>query len=368
MKILFWYCLILGLCLPYCGICQESSNETVQIDTLDYNRVTFIAVPLLFYLPETNLGFGGASNLSLHWKYQDRSERPTQFTIGAAYTLNKQLLTYMAYNIYLPQEIIWFRGELGYYDYVYPYFGMGQNRAEENANFFSNYPRLNLDILYQIGDDIFVGLSYSFDDYEITDIDDSENLFGGIDLSGGITSGIGIAAVIDTRDVINYPKNGMLLDFVLQNNTDLVGATYDYYSFVTSVSKYLPIRSNVLAVNFNSINIFGDAPFYEMALYGGGKRSRGYVEGEYRASNSFALQAEYRFRFTKKLSRFGAVVFASAGQVFDRVDELSLSNSLPAVGGGIRFLLSREQNLNLRADIGIGKNGTQFYVTFGEAF
>ena len=363
----FLYALLL-LCLPY-GVFGQAQEESEDQETAleEKKRVSIIAVPLVFYLPETRLGFGGASNVSLHWKNQDRSERPTQFTIGAAYTLNKQLLTYISYNIYTPGETFWFRGELGYYDYVYQFYGTGQERAAENANFFSRYPRLKLDALRQISDNVFFGLSYRFDDYQITSTDDPELLFDEVNLDGGITSGLGVAGVVDTRDIINYPSNGLLFELTIQGNNEAIGATYDYVSVNTSFSKYLPIKNNVLALNFNSTNIFGVAPFYELALFGGGKRSRGYIEGEYRANNSFALQAEYRIRF-QKIKRFGAVVFASVGQVFDETDELRLENALPAVGGGIRYLLSREQNLNLRADAGFGINGLQFYVTFAEAF
>ena len=176
-----------------------------------------------------------------------------------------------------------------------------------------------------------------------------------------------MAGVIDTRDIVNYPRNGVLFDITVQSNNNLVGATFDYLSVITSFSKYLTVKDNVLALNFNSTSIFGTAPFYELALFGGGKKSRGYVEGEYRANHGFAFQAEYRIRF-KKLNRFGGVLFASIGQVFDDIDEINFSNSLPAIGGGLRYLLSREQNLNLRVDAGLGINGFQFYVTFGEAF
>jgi hemolysin activation/secretion protein len=151
-------------------------------------------------------------------------------------------------------------------------------------------------------------------------------------------------------------------------NNDATGATFDYSALQLSFSKYLNLGNNVLAINYNSVNIFGDAPFYELALFGGGKRSRGYIEGEYRANNSFAIQAEYRVRFKNKLKRFGAVIFASAGQIFDDFEELGFQNTRPAVGTGLRFLLSPEQNLNLRLDTGIGRNGLQFYLTFAEAF
>ncbi len=365
----FLYVFLL-ICIPYylSGQNQEAPETDNNDATGEDKRVSFIAIPLVFYLPETRLGFGGASNLSLHWKNQDRSERPSQFTIGAAYTLNEQLLTYVSYNIYLPGETFWFRGELGYYDYVYQFFGTGQDRAPENANFFSKYPRLKVDALRQIQEDVFFGLSYRFDDYQITSIDDPEGIFGDVaNLNGGITSGLGVAGVVDTRDIINYPRKGMLFELSVLGNNEAIGADFEYVSVNTSFSKYIPIRNNVLALNFNSTNIFGEAPFYELAQFGGGKRSRGYIEGEYRADHSFAFQAEYRLRF-QKLKRFGAVVFASIGQVFDDTEELGFENALPAFGGGIRYLLSVEQNLNLRADAGFGINGLQFYVTFAEAF
>ena len=73
-------------------------------------------------------------------------------------------------------------------------------------------------------------------------------------------------------------------------------------------------------------------------------------------------------RFRNKLKRFGAVFFASAGQIFDDLDELGFQNTRPAIGTGLRFLLSVEQNLNLRLDTGVGRNGLQFYLTFAEAF
>ena len=344
---------------------QETADrkEKVKKD----KRTSIIAIPLAFYLPETRLGFGGAANVSLHWKNQDRSERPTQFTLGVVYTLNKQLLNSILYNIYLPKETYWLRGEVAYYDYVYQFFGTGQDRAPDNADFFARYPRLKIDALKQVYENVFFGLSYRFDDYQIVSVDDPESLFDEVSLDGGITSGLGVSGVIDTRDVINYPSKGLLLDLTVQVNNEAIGATYDYVNVRTAFSQYLPIKNSILALNFNSMHIIGDAPFYELALFGGGKRSRGYIEGEYRANNSFAFQAEYRIRF-QKLKRFGAVFFASVGQVFDEADELGLENALPAVGGGIRYQISQAQNLNLRADVGIGINGLQFYVTFAEAF
>lgn len=41
---------------------------------------------------------------------------------------------------------------------------------------------------------------------------------------------------------------------------------------------------------------------------------------------------------------------------------------LPAGGFGLRYLASKEANVNLRADIAWGKDGAAFYFGIGEAF
>ena len=40
----------------------------------------------------------------------------------------------------------------------------------------------------------------------------------------------------------------------------------------------------------------------------------------------------------------------------------------PSIGAGMRFKVLKEDNINLRVDYAIGKVGSKFYITFGEAF
>jgi hypothetical protein len=78
-----------------------------------------------------------------------------------------------------------------------------------------------------------------------------------------------------------------------------------------------------------------------------------------------ATQLEYR---RELVWRFGMVVFGGLGEVAPSVSQFRFDNILPAIGGGVRFKLSRKYNVNFRADIAQGKNGHTFSMGIGEAF
>ena len=41
---------------------------------------------------------------------------------------------------------------------------------------------------------------------------------------------------------------------------------------------------------------------------------------------------------------------------------------LPAGGAGIRYILSKEFNVTVAFDVAVGRNGTEYYFSLGEAF
>jgi hypothetical protein len=48
---------------------------------------------------------------------------------------------------------------------------------------------------------------------------------------------------------------------------------------------------------------------------------------------------------------------------------MKLNNSKYNYGGGIRFLMDKEEHTNLRLDYAVGQDGNKgFYVVFGESF
>jgi hypothetical protein len=79
-----------------------------------------------------------------------------------------------------------------------------------------------------------------------------------------------------------------------------------------------------------------------------------------------ATQLEYRLVLPK---RFGFVAFGGVGGTIPGGAQLyGEQKFLPSGGGGLRFLLSKKYHVNLRADIGQGRDGHTFSMAVGEAF
>jgi hypothetical protein len=77
-------------------------------------------------------------------------------------------------------------------------------------------------------------------------------------------------------------------------------------------------------------------------------------------------QLEYRLALPK---RFGVVGFGGLGGVIPGGNQpFRTKNFLPSVGGGLRFLLSKKYNVNLRVDAAQGKASRTFSFGVGEAF
>jgi len=108
----------------------------------------------------------------------------------------------------------------------------------------------------------------------------------------------------------------------------------------------------------------GDAPFFLLSSFGGGKDLRGYPSGRYRDRMLYAVQSEYRWQVSDRWIFTG---FAGVGEVAESTGDFG-ENFLPAAGIGTRFVLSSKHKVSLSADLAVGKDGTEFYFGVGEAF
>jgi len=347
-----------------------SDFEFLQLerDSSKKKNYKLIALPLIAFTPETNWIFGGAGTLSFRFKGETPESRPSQILAGGAYTLKKQILSYLNYQLFFKQERYKLYGEFGYYLYTYPYFGVGNELESEVENFEALYPRVRVNALYLVRPKLYAGLRYWLDDYKITDTEsggllESSDVLG---VDGGLLSGLGLVFNYDSRDNIFSPSKGAYAELVLFNNDKSLGSDFSFTKYTLDASIYLTNKwKHTLAVNSYNEFTFGEVPFNQMALLGGTKRMRGYIEGRFRDKQMLILQAEYRIPL---FWRMGAVVFGGTGRVGEKVSDLSLDALHYNYGGGIRFMLDEKEKLNLRLDVGVGEDNLGFYLTFGEAF
>ena len=178
---------------------------------------------------------------------------------------------------------------------------------------------------------------------------------------------LGLQLKRDTRPNHFYPTTGMLFQFTSDFFAESLGSKYSFQSYRFTFNKYGTQKKNqVFAYNLYGCGTGGDPPFYGNCIYGTNNELRGYEAGRYLDRYMIATQLEYRLTLPK---RFGLTAFGGVGEVFPSGKEMfRINNLLPSVGGGARYMLSREHHLNLRADFARGKDNWTWSMGVGEAF
>jgi hypothetical protein len=179
---------------------------------------------------------------------------------------------------------------------------------------------------------------------------------------------IGFHLKRDTRPNHFYPTAGTLTDFASDFFTQSIGSKYSFQSYKLTFNKYQSLTKNqVLAFGSYFCGVGGQPPFYGNCIYGAQNQLRGYTAGRYFDRYMMASQLEYRLALPWRL---GLVAFGGIGGVIPGADQFLIRNSyfLPSAGGGLRFELSKKYHVNLRADLGYGKDGHTFGLGVGEAF
>jgi outer membrane protein assembly factor BamA len=348
-------------------------------DTTQPRRLSLIPLPLVYYTPETRLAYGAAVTATLRFRRDaaDSLARPSQVTVGAAYTQNRQLLLYLPFQLFYDHNRYYAYGEAGYYRYTYFFFGAGRQEVSQEL-YGVDFPRVRLNAFRQVGERLgrgrlYAGLRYQYEDYDVTFTEAGGLLASGTvaGSQGSRLTGGGLGLFYDARDKVLFPRRGLVADISVLPRQRAVGAgpggqTTRFTRYAADVASYHSLsRHAVLALNYAASFTAGTAPFNALSLLGGTRRLRGYYEGRYRDQNTALVQAELRFDVYRRL---GAVAFGGVGALGDDQTLLRLNQPRAAYGAGLRFTLNRRDHLNLRVDYGLGRQSSGLYLTVGEAF
>ena len=333
-------------------------------------KSSFIALPLAFYTPETRFGGGAATLYAFRFRNQSDSSRPSQIQLGGAYTAEKQLLSYLPFQLFLKDAKYNIYGELGYYRYFFYFFGIGNDASDASETFNVNFPRARISALKLVAPNLYIGGRYWFDNYQIAKLEEG-GLLGNGDITGsegGLVSSLGAVATYDSRDNIFFAKEGILAELSVMNNSTALGSDFDFTRISLDASTYFTNKfDHTFAVNAYTSFIFGDAPFNELAMLGGTKKLRGFYEGRYRDKKLWMVQGEYRM--PELYWRLGLVVFGGVGSVAEEFSDFKDNEVHYTFGSGLRVLLSEKERINIRIDVGIDEQFNILpYITVSEAF
>ena len=345
---------------------------------------SLLPLPLVYYTPETRLAYGVAATATFRFKRDiaafkadslrdvNTLVRPSQITLGFAYTQNKQLLFYLPFQIFYDRDKYYLNGEAGYYRYSYYFFGVGQREVPREL-YGVNFPRIRINAFRRVAQalpqgKLYVGVRYQYEDYQVNSVEPGGLLAMG-SVPGGLGSrlaGVGTGVFYDSRNTVFFPSRGVVADIAYLNQNRIVGSQVRFDRYSADVSSYHTLNSHaILALNYFVSFTKGIAPFNALSLLGGTRRMRGYYEGRFRDQNVALLQSEVRFDLYKRL---GGVVFGAVGILGDDQTMLRPNDPKVAYGAGLRFTVNRRDHLNIRLDYGIGRQSSGFYLTIGEAF
>lgn len=179
----------------------------------------------------------------------------------------------------------------------------------------------------------------------------------------GDTRSLTLSLTSDTRDHYMNPTKGIYWRASTEVAGGILGGSYTFSKYQGEGSVYREVRPNqVLAVRLSGGTSTGILPLHEQYRIGGAETLRGYNYGEFYGDSMLLANAEYRFQILKGLQ---GVVFVDTGSTWLKDEGIALEGL--STGGGLGVRIDTPIGM-LRIDYGIGKQGGQAYLSFGQMF
>ncbi|MGK0408775.1 MAG: outer membrane protein assembly factor BamA [Shewanella psychromarinicola] len=325
-------------------------------------------LPTAYYTPEKKFGVGLLMVGLYKTDNATSAEQPSSLVLNSFASINQSYGVQVENMTFLNQGKQRLLLDLELHNEAAVYYGVGieqgdqdLNHHEFNEQLYSFKPRW----MTEIASHYFIGVGADFiytsaDSLELvaTDAPVDSNTF----LPDNFSSGILVTSIYDSRDYRLNATEGWLfqVDAGLYQNDQ-----FDSFStYNIELANYIDLGSTpgLVAWQVQGHLTSGDVPWNLLPDLGGSNAMRGYIRGRYRDEQMMMGQVEYRLPV---FQRYGMVFWGAVGNVAPKVSELT-DTLLAAYGTGFRFRI--KDNINLRFDIGVGENETNFYLNVNEVF
>lgn len=351
--------------------------KTVEDTTSTESKSGWLAFPFASYTPETEWAFGAAGLFYFRTSSNNiYSSRASNIIPSVQYTTKKQLLIELEYDIYFSNDDYRLYGYSSYSRFPSSFFGIGNFTKEDDEEVYT--PRyyfikntLIKRLIAKSNGGLFIGFRQELRNDKIVESKPDGSISNSkiTGSEGGTISGLGVNAIFDTRDNTFSSSEGEYAEIQLNFFNELIFSDYNFTSLLVDFRNYKSFMvfdfQTTFAFQISTSLTKGDVPFYILPTIGGKANMRGIYQGRYRDENSYFLQGEYRFPVYWIV---GMTVFVGAAQVAKDISDYSLSGLNVAYGFGLRINIVPEEKILLRLDFGFGKDGSQIYLGFGEAF
>jgi hypothetical protein len=249
------------------------------------------------------------------------------------------------------------------------FYGIGNDTINKNpSTLMSRYFKIGGEFTKAFSEIHFLGIKFEYLIQNFTDI--QGNVLNTIieGYNGGNSFGLGPIYKFDSRNNVNFPTKGCLVQasavysFMLDNSAKKFALySVDYRTYLTIIKTYILAFQALVATST------GDVPFYKLPSIGGKYNLRGISNKfMYIDKNEWFVQTEIRKTIYKRL---GAVAFGGIGNVFALWNNDIFNHTKTVYGFGARYQILPHDKMNLRFDYAFGPNGDHgIYATIREAF
>ena len=326
-------------------------------------------LPTAYYTPEKKFGVGLLMVGLYKTDNASPEEQPSSLVLNSFVSMNN------SYGVEVENMTFFNQGkqrlllELELHNEASVYYGQGIEQGDLDSNhhefeeqLFSFKPRW----MTEVADNYFIGIGAdliyaSAGKLELVETEtpvDSADI-----LPNNFSSGVVITSIYDSRDYRLNATKGWLFQIdagLYHNNQSSSFSTYNI-----ELANYIDLGSSapgLIAWQVQGHFTDGDVPWNMLPDLGGSNAMRGYIKGRYRDEQMMMGQVEYRLPI---FQRYGMVFWGAVGSVAPHVSDLT-EELLTSYGTGFRFNI--KDNINLRFDVGVGENETNFYLNVNEVF
>ena len=326
---------------------------------------SWFALPILFWLPETRLGYGATGGLHFHLH---GAPRASSVFLVAAYTLNEQGSVDVASDVYLRSGTL-LGGRVRAVHFPDAFYGLG---PESSASAREPYTRRWLQAigtaeLAAFSPKLRAGPRLDLRAEEISDLRPGGLLASGaVEGTNGFTAvGLGGSVTWDTRDRPLFPRQGSFAQAWYLEYPESLGRHGRFSVANLEGRVFLPLGAErVLGAAAFVEEAFGEVPFTLLPKLGSTRFLRGWREGRFRDRVAWAAQAELRLPL---LDRVVGTAFGAFGDVAPDLGALRADTLKVAGGVGLRYRLTPE-GANIRVDLAESSAGPELYVLVLDAF
>ena len=366
LKLLFPILLVYSSILY--GQVEEQADTEEKIQPVDTKAVKRSAIPVVFFLPETSLGFGATLINTVRQNDHSERTRTSQYILSAAYTLKNQLLIFAPFERYSNNNKDRLKGELGYYRFFYNFHGLGRNSDIANLEIYNViFPRVDINYSRQFIPNTYFGVGLNFDAFNITEIESDGILFREqpVGYLGGNKSNIYFLAAYDTRNNINAPSKGSYFEASFFQSLFSPLSDFDYNKYIVDLRKYFTVgKQKIVATQLFFATATEGTPFFDLPYVSTPILGRGLNDRRFINHTIVSAQTEFRTHLWK---RFYGAAFIGINSVPEERWEW-FTNPILTYGVGIRYEIQPESNTKLRFDVAAGDGSFNFYFTVNESF